>query len=153
MNKPAGIKIILKNKRAFFDFLVSEKWEAGISLKGTEVKSLRSGKGQMTESFVTIDSNQEVWVHNLRIPHYEFGNINNHGELRKRKLLLHAKEIKKLKHAIQAKGFSLIPLKLYFKSSLVKLEIGLGKGKQAHDKRQDQAKKDVQRKLQRGQYD
>ena len=151
--KTSGVKIIAKNKRAFYDFAIEKKIEAGLELVGTEVKSLRTGKANIAESFATIDKNDEAWLQNLNIPHYEFGNRNNHLETRRRKLLLHKKEIQQLSHAIKAKGLTLIPLSLYFKGSLVKMEIGLGKGKKLFDKRQDQAKKDVQRKLQQGKYE
>ncbi len=151
--KTSSIKIIAKNKRAFYDFLIEKKIEAGIELLGTEVKSLRIGKANLSEAFATIDKNEEVWLQNLNIPHYEFGNRNNHLETRRRKLLLHKKEIQQLSHSLKAKGLTLVPLALYFKGSLVKIEMGLGKGKKLFDKRQDQAKKDVQRKLQQGKYE
>lgn len=148
-----GIKIIVKNKRASFDYQLLEKFEAGIVLKGTEVKSLREGKANIAESYIDVDSKGEVWIHNMRIAHYEFGNINNHSELRKRKLLLNAKEIKELKHSVQAKGLTIVPTIVYFKSSLVKIEIALARGKKLHDKRHDQAAKDVERKLRQGKYE
>ncbi len=151
--KTSGIKIIAKNKRAFYDFQIEKKFEAGLELMGTEVKSLRAGKAKLSESFATIDKNLEAWLQNLNIPHYEFGNRNNHLETRRRKLLLHKKEIQQLEHAMKAKGLTLVPISLYCKGSLVKIEMGLGKGKKHFDKRQDQAKKDVQRKLQQGKYE
>lgn len=147
------MKIIAKNKRASFDYQLKDKFEAGISLKGTEVKVLRLGKATIGESFISIDKNDEVWAYNINIPHYEFGNINNHEESRKRKLLLNKKEIELIKHEMKAGGMTVVPTILYFKKSLVKLEIALAKGKKLHDKRDDQAKKDVQRKIQRGIYD
>jgi SsrA-binding protein len=147
-----GIKIIAKNKRSHFDYLLSEKMEAGISLKGTEIKSLREGKVTIAESYITIDQHNEVWILNMKIPQYEFGNINNHQEDRKRKLLLNKSEIETLKYGVTAKGLTIVPTSIYFKNSLVKLGIALGKGKKQHDKRQDEAKKDVERKLQRGDY-
>jgi SsrA-binding protein len=139
--------MISKNKRAFYDYLITERIEAGVSLVGTEVKSLRLGKVQISDAFVTIDERLEAWVHNLRIPQYEFGNINNHTEARKRKLLLQKKELTKLKMAMQAKGLSLIPIAIYFKSSLIKIEVGLGRGKKVFDKRQDEAKKDADKRI------
>jgi SsrA-binding protein len=142
-----GIKIITKNKRAHYDYQILEKIEAGIELKGTEVKSLRLGKVSLGESFVLIDKNQEVWIQNMNIAQYEFGNINNHKETRKRKLLLHQQEIHKWSHKVKAQKLSIIPLMIYFKKSLVKLEIGLGKGKKLYDKRQDQMKKDAQKSI------
>lgn len=153
MNKGKGIKIIAKNKRAFHDFHIQERIEAGLSLKGTEVKTLRLGKASLAEAFIVIDKNQEAWVNNLNIPQYQFGNINNHKETRKRKLLLHKKEIENLNHAVKAKGQTIVPISLYFRGSNVKLEIALAKGKKLYDKRQDQAKKDVERKLKQGRYE
>ena len=147
------MKIIAKNKRASYDYNLVERYEAGMLLKGTEVKSLRLGKATIAESYIQIDKNDEVWAYNINIPHYEFGNINNHEEFRKRKLLLNKKEIEIVKHQLKAGGMTLIPTILYFKNSLVKLEIALGRGKKLHDKRHDQAKKDVQRKIQRGIYE
>ena len=147
------MKIIAKNKRASYDYALKEKYEAGIALHGTEVKSLRQGKATIAEAYISIDKNDEIWAYNINIPQYEFGNIHNHEETRKRKLLLNKKEIEVLKHQIKAGGMTIIPTILYFKRSIVKLEIALGKGKKLHDKRDDQAKKDVQRKLQRGIYD
>lgn len=148
-----GVKIITKNKRARFDFFLEKNFEAGLVLQGTEVKSLRQGKATIRDAYVAIDKNDEAWVYNLKIPLYEFGNISNHSEDRKRKLLLNKKEIDELKMGVQAKGMSIVPVALYFKKSLVKLEIALGKGKKLHDKRQDKAKKDVERKLRQGKYD
>lgn len=148
-----GIKIIAKNKRASYDYFLEEKFEAGIMLQGTEVKSLREGKVSIAESHITIDNNGEAWINNMLIPHYAFGNINNHREDRKRKLLLHKKEIEKMAHLMSAKRLALIPTIIYFKRSRIKIEIALGRGKKQHDKRQDEAKKTVERKIQRGIYD
>ncbi len=148
-----GIKIIAKNKRASYDYFLEDKVEAGIMLQGTEVKSLRAGKCTLGESHITIDENGEVWLINMKIPQYEFGNINNHEEARRRKLLLHEKEIAKLYHKMKASRMTIVPTMIYFKGSLVKVEIALAKGKQQHDKRQADAKRDVERKLRRGIYD
>jgi len=147
-----GIKIIAKHKRASFDYFLEERFEVGIVLMGTEVKSLRAGKVSIAESHITID-NGEAWIHNMLIPPYAFGNINNHQENRKRKLLLHKKEIIKIEHEMHAQRLTLVPTIIYFKRSTIKLEIALGKGKKKHDKRQEEAKKDVERKIQRGLYD
>jgi len=147
-----GIKIIAKYKRASYDYFLLDKYEAGMVLQGTEAKSLRSGKVSIAESHITIDKNNEVWAHNIYIPSYEFGNINNHEERRKRKLLLHAKEINKIKHRLSAESLTLVPTIIYFKKSYVKIEIALARGKKQHDKRHDQAQKDIKRKLQRGDY-
>lgn len=148
-----GIKIICKNKRAGYDYFLEDKYECGVSLLGTEVKSLRLGKGIINEAFVTIDSNGEVWLQNATIPHYEFGNINNHPETRKRKLLLKKEEISQINKKMRTSGQTIIPLALYFKDSLVKCEIALARGKKLFDKRDTAAKKDVERKLRKGQYE
>ena len=147
------MKIIAKNKRASYDYFLKERFEAGIMLSGTEVKSLRLGKAIIADAYIQIDRSLEVWAYNINIPQYEFGNINNHEETRKRKLLLKKKEIEILEHQMKAGGMTILPTILYFKKSLVKIEIALGKGKKQHDKRQEQAKKDAQRKIQRGIYD
>ena len=142
-----GIKIIAKNKQAWFNYFIEEKLEAGIVLQGTEVKSIRNGKVSLAESHIVIDQKQEVWICNMNISSYSHGNIHNHKESRKRKLLLHAKEIQKLYHSLKTKGTTLVPLSLYLKKSKVKLEIALGRGKKKYDKRQEMAKRDTERKL------
>ena len=144
------MKIIAKNKRAKFDYFLQQTFEAGLVLQGTEVKSLRLGKASIAEAYVAADKNGEVWIHNMIIPQYEFGNINNHVENRKRKLLLHRNEINQIHHAMKAGGLTIVPTILYFKKSHVKLEIALAKGKKLHDKRQTEAKKDAEKKLRRG---
>ncbi len=148
-----GVKIICKNQRAGYDYFLEEKYECGVALQGTEVKSLRLGKALITEAYVTIDSQGEVWLQNATIPHYEFGNINNHPETRKRKLLLNRTEIQQISKKMATKGYTIIPLALYFKDSLVKCEIALAKGKKLYDKRDTAAKKDVERKLRQGQFE
>jgi|APLak6261664116_1056043.scaffolds.fasta_scaffold01368_4 SsrA-binding protein len=148
-----GVKIICKNQRANYDYFLEEKYECGISLLGTEVKSMRQGKGIINEAYVVIDSQGEAWLQNATIPHYDFGNINNHPETRKRKLLLKREEIHQIEKKMATKGYTLIPLTLYFKDSLVKCEIALAKGKKLFDKRDTAAKKDVERKLRQGQYE
>jgi SsrA-binding protein len=148
-----GIKIIAKNKRASYDYFLEEKFEAGLSLVGTEVKSLRNGKVSIAEAYVRIDSKMEAWIYNMNIPHYDFGNRFNHEENRKRKLLLHKKEIEDIFHQMKAGAMSIVPTMIYFKKSHVKVEIALGKGKKLHDKRHDKAKKDVERKLRQGKYE
>lgn len=148
-----GIKIICKNQRAGYDYFLEDKYECGLSLLGTEVKSLRQGKGIINEAYVTIDSSGEAWLQNATIPHYEFGNINNHPETRRRKLLLKRGEILQIEKKMATKGYTIIPLALYFKDSLVKCEIALAKGKKLFDKRDTAAKRDVERKLRQGQYD
>lgn len=147
-----SVKIIAKNKRASFDYFLEKKFEAGIVLKGTEVKVLRLGKVEMQDAHVVIDKG-EAWIYNLVIPHYDFGNINNHEISRKKKLLLNIEEIHQIEHLMKTQHLNLIPTSLYFNKSLVKIEIALAKGKKLHDKREDKAKKDVERKLRRGIYD
>lgn len=148
-----GIKIICKNSRAGYDYFLEEKYECGVALVGTEVKSLRLGKAKIDEAYVTIDSKGEVWLQNATIPHYDFGNINNHPETRRRKLLLKRDEIQQIEKKMAIKGYTLIPTSLYFKDSLVKCEIALAKGKKLYDKRDTAAKKDVERKIRQGQYE
>jgi SsrA-binding protein len=148
-----GVKIICKNQRAGYDYFLEEKYECGLVLQGTEVKSLRLGKGIINEAYVVIDSNGEAWLQNATIPHYDFGNINNHPETRKRKLLLKREQIQQIEKKMAIKGYTLIPLALYFKDSLVKCEIAMAKGKKLFDKRDTSAKKDVERKIRQGQYD
>jgi SsrA-binding protein len=139
-------KLICNNKRAFHDYFIEEKIEAGIVLQGTEVKSLRSGKASLNEAFMLV-KNGEAFLHNLTISHYEFGNRQNHQPDRNRKLLLHRKEIDKFFGRIREQGFTAVPIRLYFKNGLVKVEIGLGKGKKNYDKREDLKKKDTQREI------
>ena len=148
-----GIKIIAKNKRASFDYFIKEKIEAGLVLQGTEVKSLRLGKVAISESHIIIDSSQEAWICNMSIAQYEHGNRYNHQETRRRKLLLNKKEIIHLQHEVKAGGMSIVPLSIYFKKSQAKLSLALAKGKKKYDKRQEETKKAVERKLRQGQYD
>jgi SsrA-binding protein len=148
-----SVKLIAKNSRAGYDFFLEEKYEAGVVLQGTEVKSLRAGKATLTEAFVTVDGSGEAWLHNLVIPHYTHGNINNHIENRKRKLLMHRNEIDEINKRMAQKGLTLIPTQLYFKDSRVKCEIALAKGKKLYDKRDASAKKDLDRKLRQGNYE
>ena len=139
-----SIKLIANNKKAYHDYFIEDTWETGISLHGTEVKSLRMGKCSIKESFVRIEKG-EVFVYGMHISPYEKGNIFNRDPLRVRKLLLHRSEINKIVGKIAEKGYTLVPLKVYFKGSLVKVEIGLAKGKKLYDKRADIAKKDIRR--------
>ena len=143
-----SIKLIANNKKAYHDFFIEDTFEAGISLHGTEVKSLRMGKCSIKESFIRIE-NGEVFIYGMHISPYEKGNIFNKDPLRVRKLLLHKSEINKLAGQIKMKGYTLMPLKVYFKGSLVKVEIGLARGKKLYDKRQDIAKKDAKREAER----
>ena len=141
-------KLIANNKKAYHDFLILDTYEAGIALHGTEVKSLRMGKCSIKESFIRIE-NGEVFIYGMHVSPYEKGNIFNKDPLRVKKLLLHKSEIHKLLGKVKEKGMSVVPLKVYFKGSLVKVEIGLAKGKKLYDKRDDIAKKDQQREAQR----
>lgn len=141
-------KLIANNKKAYHDYFIEEKYEAGIALAGTEVKSLRMGKCSIKEAFIRIDKD-EVYVYNMHIAPYEKGNIFNKDPLRVRKLLLHRQEIRKIQGHVAQKGYTIVPLGVYFKGSLVKVEIGLAKGKKLYDKRQDIAKKDQRREAER----
>ena len=143
-----SIKLIANNKKARHDYFLEEKYEAGIALHGTEVKSLRMGKCSVKESFVRIQ-NGEVYIYGMNISPYEKGNIFNKDPLRVRKLLLHKSEINKLIGKTKEKGMAIVPLKVYFSKSLVKVEIGLAKGKKLYDKRDDIAKKDQKREAER----
>ncbi len=142
-------KLIANNKKAFHDYFIDEKYECGIQLFGTEVKSVRMGKCSIKEAFVRIDHNNEVWIYGMHINPYEKGNIFNKDPLRARKLLMHKTEIIKLASKIAEKGYTLVPLQVYFKNGLVKVEIGLARGKKLYDKRADIAKKDQRRELER----
>ena len=141
-------KLIANNKKAYHDYFIEEKYEAGISLAGTEVKSLRMGRCSIKEAFIRIE-HDEVFVYNMHINPYEKGNIFNKDPLRVRKLLLHRQEIRKIQGHITQKGYTIVPLSVYFSGSLVKVEIGLAKGKKLYDKRQDIAKKDQRREAER----
>ena len=147
MGKEA-VKLIANNKKAYHDYFIEETFEAGIALHGTEVKSLRMGKCSVKESFIRIEDG-EVFIYNMHISPYEKGNIFNKDPLRTRKLLLHKSEIRKMTGAIAQKGYTIVPLKVYLKGSLVKVEIGLARGKKLYDKRQDIAKKDQRREAER----
>ena len=148
MSKEKGSRLIANNKKAYHDYFIEEKYEAGVSLHGTEVKSLRMGKCSVKESFIRIE-NGEVYVYGMHISPYEKGNIFNRDPLRPKKLLMHRAEIRKLQGKIAEKGYTLVPLQVYFKNSLVKVEIGLARGKKLYDKRQDIAKKDQRREAER----
>ncbi len=143
-----SIKLIANNKKAFHDYFIEDKFEAGISLAGTEVKSLRMGKCSIKESFIRIEKG-EVIVYGMHISPYEKGNIFNKDPLRPRKLLLHKYEINKIDGKMTTKGYTIVPLQVYFKGSLVKVEIALARGKKLYDKRHDIAKKDMRRESER----
>jgi len=137
-------KLVANNKKAYFDYFIDETYEAGIALHGTEVKSLRMGKCSIKESFVRIEKG-EIFVYGMHVSPYEKGNIFNKDPLRVKKLLLHKYEINKLSGKVAEKGYTLVPLKVYFKDGKAKVAIGLARGKKLYDKRQDIAKKDQKR--------
>lgn len=141
-------KLIANNKKAYHDYFILDTYETGIVLHGTEVKSLRMGKCSIKEAFVRIE-NGEVFIYGMHISPYEKGNIFNKDPLRVRKLLMHKVEINKVLGKMKEKGITVVPLKVYFKDSLVKVEIGLAKGKKLYDKRDDIAKKDQKREAER----
>ncbi|NLC19311.1 MAG: SsrA-binding protein SmpB [Clostridiales bacterium] len=143
-----NIKLIANNKKAYYDYFIEDKYEAGIALAGTEVKSLRMGKCSIKESYIRIE-NGEVFIYNMHISPYEKGNIFNKDPLRVRKLLMHRHEINKLAGRVSQKGYTLVPLQIYFKGSLVKVEVGLARGKKLYDKREDIAKKDQRREAEK----
>lgn len=143
-----SVKLIANNKKAWHDYFIDQTYEAGISLAGTEVKSLRMGKCSLKESFIK-DERGELIIYGMNISPYEKGNIFNKDPLRPRKLLLHRSEINKLAGAVSQKGYTIVPLKVYLKGSLVKVEIGLARGKKLYDKREATAKKDLKREAER----
>lgn len=142
-------KLIANNKKAWHDYFIEEKYEAGIELVGTEVKSVRQGHCSIKEAFIRVDKRGEVQLYGMHISPYEKGNIFNKDPLRVRKLLLHKYEIRKLIGKMDQKGYTLVPLSVYFKGSKIKVEIALAKGKKLYDKRQDIAKKDQRRSAER----
>ena len=148
MAKESGSRLIANNKKAYHDYFIEDTYEAGIELAGTEVKSMRMGKCSIKESIIQIEHG-DVFVYGMHISPYEKGNIFNKDPLRTRKLLLHQYEIRKIAAKIAEKGFTLVPLKVYFKGSLVKVEIGIAKGKKLYDKRQTIAKNDQRREAER----
>ena len=143
-----GIKLVANNKKAYHDYFVEEKYEAGLALHGTEVKSIRMGKCSIKEEYAKIE-NGEMWIYGMNISPYEKGNIFNRDPLRPKKLLLHKYELNKIDGTLSTQGFTLVPLQVYLKGSLVKIEIGLCRGKKLYDKRHDIAKKDMQREAQK----
>ena len=147
MKKSRKVKVA-NNKKAYHDYFIEEKYECGIALHGTEVKSLRMGKCSIKESFVRIE-NGEVYVYGMHVSPYEKGNIFNKDPLRVKKLLLHKQEINKLIGKIKEKGYTLVPLQVYFSNGRAKIEIGLARGKKLYDKRDDIAKKDQRRETER----
>ena len=147
MSKEA-VKLIANNKKAYHDYFIDDTWEAGIALAGTEVKSVRMGKCSVKEAFIKVEKG-EVYVYGMHITPYEKGNIFNKDPLRVKKLLMHKYEINKLAGKIAEKGYTLVPLQVYFKDGKAKVEVGLARGKKLYDKRQDIAKKDQRREAER----
>lgn len=143
-----AMKLVANNKKAYHDYFIEEKYEAGLVLHGTEVKSMRMGKCSVKEAFIRIE-NGEAYVYGMHVSPYEKGNIFNRDPLRVRKLLLHKQEISKLSGKMSEKGYTLVPLQVYFKDGRAKMEIGLAKGKKNYDKRQDIAKKDQRREAEK----
>ena len=143
-----GIKVITVNRQAYHDYTVERTIEAGISLVGTEIKSIRDGKVNLRSSYAIIRQG-EVWLENAHIATYDFGNVYNHDPLRRRKLLLHRREIQQLEARVASKGLTLIPLKLYLKGGRAKVELGLARGKKLYDKREAIAERDVKREIER----
>ena len=142
-------KTLATNRRAKFEFFILKTMEAGIELRGTEVKSIRNNMINISESYCRIDEQMQAYLLNAHISHYDFGNRNNHDPLRKRRLLLHRNEIRRLYGQVRQKGLTLIPMKVYLKKGLIKVEIGIGKGKKLHDKRNTIKRREAQRDVER----
>ena len=143
-----GFKLVANNKKAYFDYFIEDKYEAGVALHGTEVKSIRMGKCSIKESYIKIEDG-EVFIYGMHISPYEKGNIFNKDPMRVKKLLMHKYEINKIAGKLQQKGLTLVPLQVYLKGSLVKVEVGVARGKKLYDKRQDIAKKDIKREAEK----
>lgn len=148
MGDKDNYKLIANNKKAYFDYFIEDTWEAGIALHGTEVKSVRMGKCSIKEAFIRVEDG-EVFVYNMHISPYEKGNIFNKDPLRVKKLLLHRHEVNKILGEVTQKGYTLVPLHVYLKGSLVKVQVGLGRGKKLYDKRDTIAKKDQRREAEK----
>ena len=148
MADKSSYKLVANNKKAYHDYFIEEKYECGIELYGTEVKSIRMGKCSIKEAYVSVSGGQ-AYIEGMNISPYEKGNIFNREPLRKRRLLLHKKEILRLQGQVQTKGYTIMPLQVYFKKGLVKIEIGLARGKKLYDKRDDRRKKAVRRDMER----
>ena len=148
MGDKDNYKLIANNKKAYFDYFIEDTWEAGIALHGTEVKSVRMGKCSTKEAFIRVEDG-EVFVYNMHISPYEKGNIFNKDPLRVKKLLLHRHEVNKILGEVTQKGYTLVPLQVYLKGSLVKVQVGLGRGKKLYDKRDTIAKKDQRREAEK----
>ncbi len=138
----------IKNKKAYYDYIIEDKYEVGIVLKGTEIKSIRDGKANLKDSYAIV-KNDEIFLLNMHISHYENGNIFNHEETRTRKLLLNKREILKIRDAITREGYTLVPIRVFFKNNRAKVELGVAKGKKTYDKREAIKKKDINREVQK----
>ena len=148
MSKAQGTKQIAANRKAYHDYSIEDTWEAGMVLTGTEVKALRAGRASLVDGFAEIEG-REVWLNGVHIAEYSQGTWTNHSPRRRRKLLLHRSEIDRIERKISEKGFTLVPLSLYFKDGRAKIEIGLARGKRQYDKRQTMAAKDARRDMER----
>jgi SsrA-binding protein len=148
MSIPENVKVVALNRRARFDYSVEESFECGIELRGTEVKSIKDGRVSFPDAYAEV-RDAEVWLKNFRIAEYTFSSVFSHDPDRPKKLLLHAQEIKRIDRKVREKGFTLIPLAIYLKKGLIKIELGLCKGKKAFDKRADIKERDVERDLRR----
>jgi SsrA-binding protein len=148
MSIPENVKVVALNRRAHFDYSVEESFECGIELRGTEVKSIKDGRVSFPDAYAEV-RDAEVWLKNFRIAEYTFSSVFSHDPDRPKKLLLHAQEIKRIDRKVREKGFTLIPLAIYLKKGLIKIELGLCKGKKAFDKRADIKERDVERDLRR----
>ncbi len=144
-----GTKLAVGNRRARFDYHLDDRYEAGIVLTGTEVKTLRGGKGSLNEAWVKVEPGGEAWLMQAHIPEYPYGNRHNHDPVRPRKLLLHRRQLDQLAHVVGAKGVTLVPLRLYFRDGLAKLEFAVGRGKNVADKRQTAKERDAKREMER----
>ena len=142
-------KTLAKNRKARFEYEIQNTMEVGIVLKGTEVKSIRAGQINLTESFCRVDDHLQVYLLNAHVSQYDFGNIHNHDPLRPRRLLLHRSEIRRLYGQVKEQGLTLIPIKIYLKGGIIKMELALGRGKKMHDKRQTMKKRDAERDVER----
>ncbi len=142
-------KTLAKNRKARFEYEIQNTMEVGIVLKGTEVKSIRAGQINLTESFCRVDDRLQIYLLNAHVSQYDFGNIHNHDPLRPRRLLLHRSEIRRLYGQVKEQGLTLIPIKIYLKGGIIKMELALGRGKKMHDKRQNMKKRDAERDVER----
>lgn len=147
--RSGGTKLIVQNRRARYDYALGDRYEAGLVLTGTEVKTLRGGKGSLAEAWVKVDERSEAWLMQAHIPEYDFGNRQNHDPTRPRKLLLHRHELERLAREVTQQGVTLVPTRLYFRDGRAKLEFAVGRGKSKADKRHDLAARDAQREVER----